>query len=98
MLINALKIIDVETETISLIQWFRLEATTNQLRWKATWEKKRKTPEDNVMLIRSTDLTEVWCILDTYEGEIVKVDLCDANEIHVKNYTVVSTRAAPYNE
>jgi len=98
MLINALKIVDVETDTIiSLIQWFRLEVATNSIQWKAMWEKKRKTPEGNVMLIRSTDLTEVWCILDTYEGEIEKVDLCEANEIRVKNYTVVSTRAEKYD-
>jgi len=44
------------------------------------------------MLLRSTDLTESWFILDTYEGEVAKIDYA-ANEIHVKNYKVVSTRA-----
>ena len=90
--IKDLKIIDVETETtIGFIQWFRLEASVHSYEWKATWERKRRTVEGTVLL-RSTDLTESWVILDTYEGEVSKVD-CDENAIYVKNYKVVSTRA-----
>jgi hypothetical protein len=90
---NDLKIVDAETETtIGLIQWFRLEASVHSFAWKATWERKRRTEQNNVMLLRSTDLTEAWFILDTYEGEVAKID-CDENAIYVKNYKVISTRA-----
>lgn len=93
MLIKDLKIIDVENEKIiGFVQWIRLEAAVSAIKWKAMWERKRKTLDDNVFLLRSTDLTEVWYILDTCEGELEKVDYI-ANEIHVKNYKLVTTKA-----
>jgi len=83
-----LRVIDAETDTcISLLLWFRLEANTHSCKWKATWERKRKD-----VLLRSPDITEEWFVLDTYEGEVTKID-CDKKEIYVKNYKVISTRA-----
>jgi|GEM_PF-6255124 len=87
-----LNIVDAETDTcINLVQWFRLEASVSSHEWKATWERKRAV-NGNVMLLRSTDLTEAWFVLDTYEGEVSEID-CDINQIRVKNYKVISTRA-----
>jgi len=88
-----LKIIEKETKKIiSLIQWFRLEATVNHFEWRAKWERKRNTEEGNMTLLRSTDLTESWIILDTYEGEIEEFDP-DTNIIYVKNCRRIGTRA-----
>jgi len=88
-----LKIKDTHTgKVITHMSRFSLEAHTDSPGWEARWEQKRTTNEGNTMVLRSTDLTEAWLLVDTYLGEVERIDL-DANEIYVKNYKVIATCA-----
>ena len=70
----SVKIVDTETGVVmGRIQWFDLKASIHKTIWSARWGRTRTTPEGNTLVLRSTDLSEAWTLLDIYEGSVQKI-------------------------
>lgn len=68
------KIIDTKTGIVmGRIQWLDLKASVQSHQWSAHWGRTRTTSEGDTLVLRSTDLSEAWTLLDIFEGSIDEI-------------------------